>query len=229
MTSLAAIHLSNSLRLSAHFNISPHPEEPCVARRAKRGVSKDVASTSRLAPRPRPSRQRFALPQGEGLGFGHASSLRVLSGHKARRSSLFLLPLKGRAERKTVRRIRGATCCRTQLMAPFTPNRCTAVCALAGHTIQQGRTTRGIGRRRSKPPAFRTRMDFAACCMSPGIAPFVGTPPGSNGLPPGHALGPSARRAGVCRPCPAAPGRSIRNPRSFRPGIVAATASSPAQ
>ena len=31
-------------------------------------------------------------------------------------------------------------------------------------------------------------------------------------------------RAGVCRPCPAAPGRSIRNPRSFRPGIVAATA-----
>src|SRR5687767_6897179 len=36
-------------------------------------------------------------------------------------------------------------------------------------------------------------MDFAACCMSPGIAPFVDTPPGSNGLPPGHALGPSAR------------------------------------
>jgi hypothetical protein len=30
-------------------------------------------------------------------------------------------------------------------------------------------------------------------------------------------------------PCPAAPGRSIRNPQSFRPGIVAATASSPAQ
>src|SRR5687767_2979692 len=29
-------------------------------------------------------------------------------------------------------------------MAPSTPNRCTAVCALAGHTIQQGRTTRGI-------------------------------------------------------------------------------------
>ncbi len=64
---------------------------------------------------------------------------------------------------------------------------------------------------------------LSACCMSPGIAPFVGTPPGSNGLPSGHALGPSARRAGVCRPCPAAPGRSIRNPRSSRPGIVAAT------
>ena len=152
------------------------------------------------------------------------------------RSFFLRIPLKGRAERWTVRRVRGATCCRTQLVAPYTPNRCTAVCALAGHTIQQARTARGIGRRRSQPPAFRTRMDFAACCMSPGIAPFVGTPPGSSGLPPGHALGPSARpcfalyalrralRAGVCRPCPAAPGRSIRNPRAFRPGIVAATA-----
>src|SRR5687767_3662206 len=29
-------------------------------------------------------------------------------------------------------------------MAPYTPNRYTAVYALAGHTIQQGRTTRGI-------------------------------------------------------------------------------------
>ena len=96
-------------------------------------------------------------------------------------------------------------------------------------------------RRRSQPSAFRTRMDFAACCMSPGIAPFVGTPPGSDGLPPGHALGPSARpcfalqalrRAcapAFCRPCPAAPGRSIRNPRSSRPGIVAATATRPTQ
>jgi hypothetical protein len=92
------------------------------------------------------------------------------------------------------------------------------------------------GRRRRKPPAFRTRMDFAACCMSPGIVPFVDTPPGSNGLPPGHALGPSARsplRAfalrRACAPAfvaftPTPPERSIRKARAFRPGIVAATA-----
>ena len=62
----------------------------------------------------------------------------------------------------------------------------------------QGRT--GRPRKQVLRPAFRTRMDFAACCMSPGIVAFVDTPPGSYGLPPGHALGPSARRAGVSSP-----------------------------
>ena len=49
-------------------------------------------------------------------------------------------------------------------------------------------------------PAFRTRMDFAACCMSQGLS-LAPTRPRSCELSPGHALGPSARLAGVC-PCP---------------------------
>ena len=48
-------------------------------------------------------------------------------------------------------------------------------------------------------PAFRTRMDFAACCMSQGLS-LAPTRPRSCELSPGHALGPSARVAGVCPP-----------------------------
>ena len=48
-------------------------------------------------------------------------------------------------------------------------------------------------------PAFRTRMDFAACCMSQGLSLAL-TRPRSCELSPGHALGPSARVAGVCPP-----------------------------
>ena len=49
----------------------------------------------------------------------------------------------------------------------------------------------------SNTPAFRTRMDFAACCMSQGLS-LAPTRPRSCELSPGHALGPSARLAGVC-------------------------------
>src|ERR671918_117021 len=64
--------------------------------------------------------------------------------------------------------------------------------------------------------------------MSPGIVAFVDTPPGSCGLPPGHALEPSARpcfalarvaghaRRRLIALAPAAPGRSIRNPQSVQ-------------
>ena len=45
-------------------------------------------------------------------------------------------------------------------------------------------------------PAFRTRMDFAACCMS-RLASFLLTRPRSCKLLPGHALGPSARLPGL--------------------------------
>ena len=141
----------------------------------------------------RDSASRF--PQGEGLGFGRASSLRVLSGHKARRSSLFLLPLKGRAERKTVRRIRGATCCRTQLMAPYTPKRCTAVCALTGHTIQ-----------RAEIPSGSPKTQETACVPhANGLCDLLHVPGRAAAAPlsrscelsPGHALGPSARLPGL--------------------------------
>jgi hypothetical protein len=59
----------------------------------------------------------------------------------------------------------------------------------------------------SNTPAFRTRMDFAACCMSQGLS-LAPTRPRSCELSPGHALGPSARLAGVC-PLKPPPGSAI--------------------
>ena len=52
-----------------------------------------------------------------------------------------------------------------------------------------------LGRRSS--PAFRTRMDFAACCITDRELSLAPTPPGPRELSRGHALGPSARRVGV--------------------------------
>ena len=57
------------------------------------------------------------------------------------------------------------------------------------------RTEPGLGRRSS--PAFRTRMDFAACCITDRELSLAPTPPGPRELSRGHALGPSARRVGV--------------------------------
>ena len=68
-------------------------------------------------------------------------------------------------------------------------------------------------------PAFRTRMDFAACCMS-RLASFLLTRPRSCKLLPGHALGPSARVAGrFPRNClkNLAILQAIRSPASWRP------------
>ena len=74
------------------------------------------------------------------------------------------------------------------------------------------------GRGSRSSPAFRTRMDFAACCMSQGLS-LAPTRPRSCELSPGHALGPSARLAGVC-PCPLS--RDLRSSLRPRSGIVAA-------
>jgi hypothetical protein len=111
---------------------------------------------------------------------GRASSPRVLSGSRARRSSLFLFPPKGRAERQGVS------------PRPRRHVRAHGLRVLWAH----GKTnSHGSG----STPAFRTRMDFAACCMSQGLS-LAPTRPRSCELSPGHALGPSARVAGVCPP-----------------------------
>jgi len=60
---------------------------------------------------------------------------------------------------------------------------------------EERRTEPGLGRRSS--PAFRTRMDFAACCITDRELSLAPTPPGPRELSHGHALGPSARRVGV--------------------------------
>ena len=86
-----------------------------------------------------------------------------------------------------------------------------APCARKAH----GKHSHGSG----STPAFRTRMDFAACCMSQGLS-LAPTRPRSCELSPGHALGPSARVAGVC-PCPLS--RDLRSSLGLRSGIVAAT------
>ena len=81
----------------------------------------------------------------------HASSPRVLSGFRARRSSIsiaFLMSPKGRAEHRAFHRARGATWV----------NHVAAVC--------ERHTAKGSSLGRSSTPAFRTRMDFAACSMS---------------------------------------------------------------
>ena len=110
-----------------------------------------------------------------------------------------LSPPKGRAERQGVSpRPRRHV---PEHMAP---------CARKAH----GKTSHGS----SNTPAFRTRMDFAACCMSQGLS-LAPTRPRSCELSPGHALGPSARLAGVC---PRPPSRisdpqRVRGPASWRP------------
>src|SRR5262245_62237594 len=83
--------------------------------------------------------------------------------------------------------------------------------------------TKSLGRRSS--PAFRTRMDFAVCCITDRELSLASTPPGPHELSHGHALGPSARRVGVNRLLPCGSPTFARNPQSFRPDIVAATAS----
>ena len=97
-------------------------------------------------------------------------------------------------------------------------------------------TTNSLGRRSS--PAFRTRMDFSACCITDRELSLAPTPPGPCELSHGHALGPSARRVGVNLLSDCGSPAFARNLAqraddvghvhelaAFRPDIVAATAS----
>ena len=73
----------------------------------------------------------------------------------------------------------------------------------------------GLGSRSS--PAFRTRMDFAACCMSPGIVAFADTCLVRADCRPDMHLDRPPDAPAFNRPIPTAPGRSIRNPRRSGP------------
>src|SRR5688500_8768979 len=111
------------------------------------------------------------------------------------------------------------------------------VCPYGAHDPESLRTPKapGTATEAGTSPAFRTRwiLRLAAC---PQELPLLWTrrlvrtdcrPDMHLDRPPDPASrlrASQGMRAGVYRPCPAAPGRSIRNPRSFRPGIVAATA-----
>ncbi len=126
----------------------------------------------------------------------HASSPRVLSGSRARRSSLFLFPRRGVRNDRAFHRARGAMC------------RSTWLRVLEKHTAKHSHGS-------SSTPAFRTRMDFAACCIAPRGCHLRRRAPGSCELSPGHALGPSARLAGVC---PCKPPSRISDPESVFKG-----------
>ena len=106
-------------------------------------------------------------------------------------ASLFLLPRRGVRNDRAFHRARGATWVTTWHHVPFghmTP------CAEAHGGVAVYTATASDA---ARTPAFRTRMDFAACCMSQAasLAPTLSR---SCELSPGHALGPSARVAGVC-------------------------------
>ena len=127
---------------------------------------------------------RFALRRdkssyaGRALNFRRASSPRVPSGPGLAGPSCSFSPPKGRAERQGV-----------------SPRPRRHVRAHGFRVLWAHGKTNSLGSGSS--PAFRTRMDFAACCMSQGLSLAL-TRPRSCELSPGHALGPSARRAGVC-------------------------------
>ena len=133
---------------------------------------------------------------------GHAPSPRVWSGPRACRLFCSSSPRKGRAERQGVSpRPR-----RPHVLAYGQPaRRFRGTRAVAQPNAEDRWAEPGRGSRSS--PAFRTRMDFAACCMSQGLS-LAPTRPRSCELSPGHALGPSARLAGVC-PCPLSQGSAI--------------------
>ena len=134
-----------------------------------------------------------------------ASSPRVLSGSRARRSSFVPFSPEGAC---------GTT---GRFTAPAAP-----MCREAHGNRVLRKHTANTATEAATTPAFRTRMDFAACCMSQGLS-LAPTRPRSCELSPGHALGPSARLAGVC---PLSRALRISDPASVsRSGIVAATAS----
>ncbi len=146
-------------------------------------------------------------------GYRRASSPRVSSGPRACRSSCSLLP-EGRAERQGVS------------PRPRRPH--VLAC---GQPARRFRGTRAVAQPNAEDrwaePGRRTQI-FACVPHADGFCGLLHVPgvvtcadaPRSCELSPGHALGPSARVAGVC-PCPFS--RDRRS--SLRPGsgIVAAT------
>src|SRR5688572_8785103 len=106
-------------------------------------------------------------------GYKQASSPRVYSDSEARRSSLVRLPLKGGVRNDGRFAASAAPPAVERSSWLRTPEQVHGrVCPRGSHDPAGPNNPRDR-RRRSQPPAFRTRMDFAVCCMSPGIAPFV--------------------------------------------------------
>jgi hypothetical protein len=132
---------------------------------------------------------------------------------------LFLLPRRGVRNDWAESRARGV---RMFLMHTDIPPAVNAKRPAGGGSTHRRRTMKkNRGHRSRSSPAFRTRMDFAACCLSQE-ASLVPTLSRSCELSPGHALGPSARVAGVS-PCHRSGSSMI--PKAARgSGIVAATA-----
>ena len=148
--------------------------------RMERSVIRDRGVSSRIALRSIRATSR------------RAPSPRVWSGPRACRLSCSSSPRRGVRNDRAFHRARGARMCwmRAARM-PFS----VGTRAVAQPNAEDRWAEPGRGSRSS--PAFRTRVDFAACCMSQGLS-LAPTRPRSCELSPGHALGPSARCAGVC-------------------------------
>jgi hypothetical protein len=157
------------------------PASPCGLRRGK--AQRCRGSPCRAVAR----RAKAGHP-----GYNHARVIApCLVRPRARRSFLFLLP-------------RGACGTTGRFTAPAAPAlfwmRASRMPSVA-HGRWSSSTPKivelnlSLGRRSS--PAFRTRMDFSACCITDRELSLMPTPPGPCELSHGHALGPSARRVGV--------------------------------
>ena len=131
-----------------------------------------------------------------------ASGAEPTSGNDSKIPYAIALPLKGRAERLAFHRARGARSAGTQPahLAPcaYSTGQPLLVRANGGATFP-------FRLRKAARPGSRYfacvphAMDFAACCMSQE-ASLLPTRSRSCELSPGHALGPSARVAGICPP-----------------------------
>ena len=157
----------------------PHPEEPCDASCAGLLTMRVSGGRSGATPEIQLSNSPTCIRR--------TSSPRVSSGPRACRSYLFLLSPRGVRNDRAFHRARGAMC-----RSPW-------LRVLKAH----GKHSHGS----SATPAFRTRMDFAACCIADRELSLAPTPPGPCELSHGHALGPSARRVGVT--CPSARGSRL--------------------
>ena len=98
------------------------------------------------------------------------SSPRVHSGPRTCRSSVVFRIPRGVRNDWAKRRARGARIAAGSRM-PFGTRR---PCAFQ-HTGRSNSSLSRTGHRTQVSPAFRTRMGFSACSMSPGIAALVGT------------------------------------------------------
>ena len=132
-----------------------------------------------------------------------ASSPRVHSGPRVRRSFLSLISPEGACGtlgRFTAPAAPRASCdahgtLRREAQGSRVPWPHTACVSLRSTRSRESENAKGSrdGHRSRYFACVPHAMDLSACCMSPGIVAFADTPPGSDGLPPGHALGPSTR------------------------------------